>query len=73
MTVKRKLREEQLLGNRVDSLLRSMGADKVARLIEKVGRRPCGCGGRRDALNRWHLKMLGAIDEMEDDKPKDTK
>ncbi len=64
----RKLREEQLLGNRVDTLLKSLGADRVAKLIEKVGRRPCGCAGRRDALNRWHLRVLAAVDEMKDDR-----
>lgn len=60
------LKEEQLLGNRVNAILRSLGGEKVATLIEKVGKRPCGCAGRKDTLNRWHLKMLSAIDEMRD-------
>lgn len=66
MNIKRKLREEQLLGNRVDAILKSLGGKRVSKLIEKVGRRPCNCAGRRDALNRWHLRMLGAIDEMKE-------
>ena len=62
--VKRQLREDQLLGNRVGAILKTLGGDKVAELVEKVGKRPCGCAGRKAALNRWHLKMMSAIDEM---------
>ena len=56
--------EEKLLGDRVDAILKSLGGAKVAQLIERVGRRPCGCGGRRDKLNAWHRKMLDAIEDM---------
>jgi len=66
------IRSGKLLGDRVTSVLNSLGADKVAKLIEKVGKRPCGCAGRRDALNRWHLRMLGAVDEMNENDGKDN-
>ena len=64
--VKRNIQNDKLLGNRVENILKTLGGDKVAALVEKVGRKPCGCAGRRDALNRWHLRMLAAIDEMRD-------
>ena len=56
--------QQKLLGDRVDTILKSLGGAKVAQLIEKVGRRPCGCGGRRQKLNEWHRKMLDAIEDM---------
>jgi len=59
-----KLREEKLLGDHVNKMLTLMGGDKVAKLIEKVGRRPCGCGGRKEKLNEWHRKMKAAIEDM---------
>ena len=65
----------KLLGDRVTETLNALGADKVAKIIEKVGKRPCGCKERRDALNRWHLQVLAMVDEMKgnSDEPKDTK
>ena len=47
-----------LLGDRVEQMLKSVGADKLAKLYEQIGRKPCGCAGRRDALNEWHKKAL---------------
>lgn len=58
------LEDEKLLGNRVEKLLATLGAARVAKLVEKVGKRPCGCGGRRDKINDWHRKMLNAIEEL---------
>ncbi len=58
---------EDLLGDRVTKVLNSLGGDKVARIIEKVGRRPCRCKQRADALNRWHLRVLAIVDEMKEE------
>ena len=58
----------ELLGDKVDRLLKSIGADKAARLIERVGKRPCGCQGRKEALNKWHRDILNAY---HNDQPRD--
>ena len=56
-----------LLGDRVEKVLKTIGADKLAEIYQKVGKRPCGCASRRDALNRWHQKVLDTIEEMKKD------
>ena len=53
---------KELLGDRIERLLKTIKADKVAELYEKVGKRPCGCAKRKDALNKWHVRMLAAIE-----------
>ena len=55
---------KELLGDKVEKILKSIGGNKVAEIIEKVGRRPCGCGGRKDKLNEWHRKVLKAYEDM---------
>lgn len=45
-----------LLGDRVEKMLKTLGADKMAKLYEHVGRKPCNCAKRREALNEWHRK-----------------
>lgn len=47
-----------LLGDRIEQLMKTVGADKVARMYEEIGGRPCGCAGRKKALNEWHEKAL---------------
>lgn len=49
--------KEKLLGDRVEAALKTVGADKVARQVERVTKRPCGCGKRRDALNNVHKRI----------------
>lgn len=57
----------ELLGDKVEKALRLVGADKVAKIYEKVGRRPCGCAGRKEALNRWHRRVLEEIEKLRAD------
>lgn len=45
-----------LLGDRVERMMKMIGADKVAKMYEQIGRKPCGCAGRKAALNEWHRK-----------------
>lgn len=45
-----------LLGDRVEQLLKGVGADKLSKMYEEIGNKPCGCAGRKEALNQWHLK-----------------
>ena len=56
--------DPKLLGDHVDRILKSLGGNKVAEIIEKVGHRPCGCGGRKEKLNEWHRKVLKAYEDM---------
>ena len=48
-----------LLGDRVEAALKTLGADKVAKLYEKIGKKPCGCASRRQALNEMGTKQIG--------------
>ncbi len=57
----------KLLGNRIESALKTIGADKVAKFYEKVGRKPCGCAGRREALNKWHLKAIQVLENLQNE------
>ncbi len=63
--------KNKLLGNRVEAALKTLGADKVAKFYERVGRKPCGCAGRREALNRWHLKAMETIENLKQEKEHD--
>ena len=40
------------LGDTVQKAAKMVGADKVAKVYEKVTGKPCGCQERRDSLNR---------------------
>lgn len=50
--------EEKLLGDRVDEVLTKMGGKKVARAVEKVTKKPCGCKERKKRMNRWHREQI---------------
>lgn len=51
--------EEKLLGDKVEEVLQKVGADKVAKKVEKVTKRPCGCQKRKNKLNNLHRRMIG--------------
>ena len=55
---------QEYLGDKVEKALRAVGADKVAKIYEKVGKRPCGCQGRKEALNRWHRRVLEEVEKV---------
>ena len=40
------------LGDTVEKISKTVGADKVAKVYEKVTGKSCGCAARRDKLNR---------------------
>jgi hypothetical protein len=40
------------LGDEVEALVKSVGADKLAKLYEQVTGRSCGCKGRKALLNK---------------------
>ena len=39
------------LGDTVEKIAKTVGADKVATVYEQVTCKKCGCAGRRDKLN----------------------
>lgn len=53
--------KEKLLGDHVEDALKSVGGDKIARAIEKVTKKPCGCGKRRNALNNVHTRIRSGM------------
>jgi hypothetical protein len=40
------------LGDTVEKIAKTIGADKVAGVYEKVTGKPCGCAARKEKLNR---------------------
>ena len=56
---------QELLGDRVERLLKTIKADKLAKLYERIGKKPCGCERRKAALNRWHHRALDVLEEWE--------
>lgn len=46
---------ERLLGDRLAVALQKLGVDRVAKAFTAVTGLPCGCGKRRNALNRWDV------------------
>lgn len=55
---------QEYIGTKVEKMLRSLGGDQIKKVMEKVGKKPCGCGGRRDKLNKWHQNVLKEIDNI---------
>lgn len=47
-------KEEKLLGDEVEEVLKKLGADKVAKAFEEATGHDCGCEGRRRWLNAAH-------------------
>jgi hypothetical protein len=39
-------------GDTVEKVAKAVGADKVAKVYEKVTGKSCGCSKRKDSLNR---------------------
>jgi len=44
--------EQQGLGDKVEKFAKKVGADKLARTVEHITKRPCGCKKRKEWLNR---------------------
>lgn len=50
---------KQLLGDRVATVLESVGARRVAQVYERVTGRPCGCAARTLTLNQFDQQWRG--------------
>ncbi len=49
--------DEQLLGDKTAALLAAVKADRIAKAIWRVTKRPCNCGHRKMKLNELHRKL----------------
>ena len=47
---------EKLLGDLTADVLRKLRADRVAKAISRITKKPCGCAKRQAALNELHKK-----------------
>lgn len=58
------MEDEKLLGDKVEEALKKVGADKVAKQIEKITKKPCGCQKRKQQLNDIHRRLMGRGNEQ---------
>lgn len=49
--------EPKLLGDKVEKALNTIGGKQVAKVIQKVTKKPCNCGRRKEILNNLHKKL----------------
>ena len=54
----------KLLGDRIEQALNALGAEQIQKVMQKVGKKPCGCAGRKHALNEWHRKFLQEAEKI---------
>lgn len=52
----RRLGRERLLGDRIESVLKAVGAYRAAKAIERRTGGACGCAKRTAALNAWDAR-----------------
>ena len=50
--------KKELLGDKVEKVLKKVGGDKAAKVYEKVTKKPCGCQKRKEKLNNFHRKQI---------------
>lgn len=47
--------DEKLLGDKVEEIIKDIGADELAKAFEKATGTDCGCEERKNFLNKAHL------------------
>ncbi len=57
-------RDTQYLGDIVERLAQVTGMEKVAQVVEKVTKKPCGCAERKRKMNEWHQRLLEKRHEL---------
>ncbi len=45
--------EKEGLGDKVEKAIKKVGGHKVAKQVERITKRPCGCQKRKDWLNQF--------------------
>lgn len=45
--------EDEELGEKVEKVIKKVGGDKVAKQVERVTKKPCGCQKRKEWLNQF--------------------
>ena len=56
MPIRRRVRTGPLLGDKIANTIKKIGGNKIAKKIQKVTGKDCGCGARRNRLNEWDKK-----------------
>lgn len=49
--------DEKLAGDELEKILKSIGADELAKAYEEATGNDCGCDERKEWLNNLHLKF----------------
>ena len=49
--------DPKLLGDTIEDVLHKLHVDKVAKIIERITKKPCKCKERREKLNALHKRM----------------
>lgn len=56
---------EDLLGDKVERLMKRAGVARVVQAIEKKTGKDCGCKKRKEKLNNIHQRYLKALEEKD--------
>lgn len=64
---------KQLLGDKVERVLRKVGVAKVVNIIEKKTGKDCGCKKRKQILNDYHKRMQKMRDNIIEQQLKNLK
>jgi hypothetical protein len=51
-------KQPELLGDKVEKVIEALGGKSVAKQIERITKKPCGCQKRKQALNNMHRRMI---------------
>jgi len=46
----------ELLGDKVEKIIKAIGGHAVSKAVESITKTPCGCQQRKKQLNDWHVK-----------------
>ena len=49
--------DKKLLGDKVEEVLKKVGAETVQKAYRRVTKRDCGCGKRKAKLNELHKRV----------------
>jgi len=56
---------DELLGDKVERLMKRAGVARVVQAIEKKTGKGCGCKKRKEKLNSLHQRYLKALEEKD--------
>lgn len=47
-----------LLGDKLEQALSFVGADKIAKVYQRITKKPCNCARRKEMLNTFHKRLI---------------